>query len=152
MTEISEHVKDYFSNMCINNKACEFDEKNGVFTFECIYQRTNYRFITHNLNKVLLKFVVNLELQIGITIIELQADKDINSTVIGIKKSLEDRLYSILKTNIYSEIVAGNHILLTWHLPITNVEEADQAIDGVKKIRDYILRKYTFTKRGTLNI
>ena len=152
MKELIDHLKDSLSNTFKRTRTCKLNENNGALTLECFYQRPNRQITTYSLNQILLKIVVNVELQICIAIIELHAEKDINPTAIRMKKNLVDNLYKIVNTNIHSDLIGGNNILLAWDLSINNEVEVEQAIVKVKKIVDHIFRKYTLPKRGSINI
>ena len=152
MTEFSDRLKESLSNIFKQYRACKFGENDEAITLSCLYQRPKYRLKPNNLKIIRLKIAMKDSWQAGLLIFEFDAEKVNNSNVIGMKGDLENKLHSILKTNIYSDVIGGNHILLAWHFPISNVEEADEAINGAKKALDYILWNHTLPERGVIRI
>lgn len=152
MTELSTHLRDSLLDVCNKSRGCKFGEDDEAITLSFLYQRPNNKYKHYNLKKIRLKIAMKDSWQAGLLIFEFGTENHNDSSVIGIKSDLENELQSILKTNFYSSVIGGNHILLAWHLSINNKEEADEMIQAVKKIADYIFWKYTRPKRGIFNI
>jgi len=150
MIDAIEYMKDSLSNICQRSDKCQFVENRyGIFYVECIYQRPKYRFKSE-VEAMLLKLEVNRVTKESFLIFVIELKVDVNYDFIVKKNQLVDKINSLLNENIYSDAIAGKSMILTWHYPINNIEEADKAIDGRKRIQKNIIR--FFKNRGVFKL
>ena len=150
MIDAIDYMKDSLSNNYQKSNNCKFvEDKYGIFYLECIYQRRRYIFIPE-VEAMFLKFEVNQITKESFLILVIELKADVNYELIVKKNQLVDKINNLLKENIYSDAIAGKFMILTWHYPIKNIEEAHKAMDGRKRIKKHIIDFYN--KRGVLKL